>query len=131
MHKAGIAVEYRLIAEVAPALEPAGVGRQRRHHRLHWIRIPSVHDLRLRGLVVVEATNALLELAHADVRRVGDLGVAIHDHSHGDGRGRIGIDGGEVFVAERALDNLRDRSCDRIAVRADWRCRPAQQFALR
>ena len=130
VHEARIAVEYRLITEVTPALEPAGVGRQRRHHRLDWIGIPSVRNLRLRGLVILEDSHPLLKLAHADVRRVGDLGVAIHHHFHRDGRGRIGIDGDGVFVAKRSLDDLRDRSRDRVAVGAGRRGCPAQRFAL-
>ena len=102
----------------------------RRHHRLHRIGVPGVHELRLGRLEVLEGADALLELRHADVGRVGDLALAIHHRLHGDRRRLVGLHGDGVFAAERLLDDLRHRGGDRVAVGAHLRRGPAQRLAL-
>ena len=107
-----------------------GVLGRGRHHRFHRIGVPGVHELRLDGLVVLEAADALAELGHADVGGVGDLALAVHHRLHGDGRVGVGLHGDGVFAAERLLDDLRHRGGDRVAVGADLRRGPAQRLAL-
>ena len=128
--KPGLGEVHRLAAEILPALELVGLLGRRRHHRLHRIGVPGVHDLRLGRLVVLERADALLELGHADVGRVGDLALAIHHRLHGDRRRLVGLHRDGVFAAERLLDDLRHRGGDRVAVGAHLRRGPAQRLAL-
>ena len=78
-----------------------------------------MHELRHLGLVVLESADTLIELAHADVGRVGDLSGAVHHCLHGNGGRGIRLDGDSVFAAERLLEDLAHRGGDHVAVRAD------------
>jgi len=89
-----------------------------------------VRKLRHLGLVVLEAADALVELGHADVGGVGDLGIAVHYRLHRHrGRG-IRLDRDGVLAAERFLDDLGHLRGDLVAVGAHGRSCPAQRLAL-
>ena len=130
VHEASVGVEDWLAAEVAPAFELVGILRRDGHHRLHRIGVPGVHELRHLGLVVLEPADALMELAHADVGRVGDLSGAVHHRLHGNGGRGVRLDGDSVFAAERLLDDPAHQGGDLVAVRADRGGRPPHRLAL-
>jgi hypothetical protein len=90
-----------------------------------------MHELRLGGREILEAADAFLELGHADVGGVRDLGLAVHHRLHRDGGGGVGLHGDGVLAAERLFDDLRHRGGDRVAIGADLCGGPADRLALR
>ena len=131
VHEAGRGEEDRLAAEIAPGFELAGLRCMRGHERLHRVGVPGVDHLRLRGIVVFEASFALIDLGHPDVGRIADLRSAVHRCLHRAGRRRIGIDGNGVFSAECVLQNLDHLGRNLVAVRTRAGSRPADRFAFR